>query len=223
MAAMSEPSHPVDSALPRWSRAWIVQRVTGALLGQFNVPGWLLIIIAIFIGVPDWNSRVEFWLSVAQSSGGHMSMAAKILLWPYFAPALAVIGIVYLVVVNRFESRLARHPILPIVAWTGVVICFVAITLTVGYGAVEIYIRQEIAKGITGIPCGAPDDRPNQPPVYSSARQLTPDQIRILAVELSKIKDLVKSVQIYTAPGDNEAWSLYAQLNEVFQRSGINT
>lgn len=71
-------------------------RFAKALLGQFQVPGWLFLILAIVIGVPDWTSRYQFWLGVAKSTSGKMSVVATILLWPYFPLVLAVIGLSFI-------------------------------------------------------------------------------------------------------------------------------
>jgi hypothetical protein len=209
------------STTPKWSRDRVVAFITNALLGQFKVPGWLAIALAVFMGVADWNSRIEFWISVARSSNRYLGTIASVLLWPYFAPALAIAGFLYVLAVPGSRNA-QRHPIVPIVAWISVALCIASVVITAGYGAIEIYIRQEVAKGLTGVPRGTPDALSgDQPPVYSNARQLSPNQIRLLLVELAKFKDIIHEVQIFSPPLDGEANAYVRQLLDTFQRSGI--
>lgn len=49
---------------------------------------------------------------------------------------------------------LGRHPVLPYVGWAIVAFVFVSMATTALYGAIELYIRSEIAKGIAGVPRG---------------------------------------------------------------------
>jgi hypothetical protein len=212
---------------PRWSWRWLGDRVTGALLGQFKVPGWLFIFLAIVIGVPDWHSRYEFWLGVAKSTGGYMSPVATILLWPYFPVALGSVGVLYLLAVGHPKHAPQRYPIIPVVGWICFAACFAAVIVTAGYGAAEIYIRTEIARGIAGVPRGTPDENnPNRPqrPLLANtdAYNLTPDQVRILIQEIPKLKPLIRIAYFSRAPNDvGPAFSLWLRFQDVFIRSGI--
>jgi hypothetical protein len=131
----------------------IVEFISGLLLAQFNLPAWLTILLAIYIGIPDWNSRNEFWLSVAKSSGGPMSIIASIFLWKYFAPTLSVVAIIYLVLVNRRTAPSigppSQHPVAAVMAWGTFTVCLLALLITAGYGAIQIYIQREIANGLS--------------------------------------------------------------------------
>jgi hypothetical protein len=82
---MSETETPSgDPKQEGWSIGKAAKIVTDLPLGQLKLPlpGWLLLILAIYIGVPDWNSRNQYWFSVAKSSGSIVSPAAAIVLWP---------------------------------------------------------------------------------------------------------------------------------------------
>jgi hypothetical protein len=210
---------------PKWSRQWIIRLVVNILLGHvtLSLPGWLLIIIAIFIGVPDFAHRFEFWFSVTQSSAEKLSIMANILRWPYFSPTLALLGISYIVAVSSRPQAGRYRQALPTIGWIAATICFVSVLVTAGYGAIEIYIRQEIAKGITGIPRNTPES-PNRPqqPAYSQPRGLQPDQVRILSVEFAKLKPLLSSIMITVPPRDNEAWTLRKQFDDILLRAGIS-
>jgi hypothetical protein len=82
----------MDSDRTPTSRKWSAERMAAMaaniLLGHVNLPGWFLLLFAIFFAVPDWNEKVRFWLEIAKSSGGYMSIAANILLWQYFPQLL---------------------------------------------------------------------------------------------------------------------------------------
>ncbi len=203
------------------------ERIANALLGQFQVPGWLLIILAIIIGVPDWNVRYEFWLAVVKDMGGHMSMVASILLWRYFPVALAGVGAVFLLVGWNQRYPAQRHPIVPIVGWLCFTVCVVAIGLTAAYGWHEITLREAYAQGRAGIPRGGPDENnPNHPqkPLLADTNiySLTPDQVRILLVEIPKLKPLIRVAYFSKAPNDvGSPYNLWRQFQDVFVRSGI--
>ncbi len=103
--------------------------VANLLLGQFPLPlpGWLLLILAIYISVPDWNARNQYWFSVAKSSGGLVSLVASVVLWPYFAPVLALIGLTYIIATARPSIAPTHHPIVAAIGWIAFVVCFLAV------------------------------------------------------------------------------------------------
>jgi hypothetical protein len=202
-----------------------------SLLGHVNLPGWFLLLFAIFFAVPDWNEKVRFWLEIAKSSGGYMSIAANILLWQYFPAVLAVIGFLYLVLVwymvlvRHNATIISVHPIMPAIGWLVFVICFLAVVVTAGAGAVEIYIRTQIAESIAGVPRGTPNEnnvvRPQTPLVYDN-RTLQPDQIRILLEELPKLRPIQSTVFFSCDQSDGEPLNLFGRYHEIFTRSGLS-
>jgi hypothetical protein len=208
----------------KWSGEWFRVQAANTLLGQVKLPGWLFLLLAIVIAVPDWKSRYEFWLEVAKSSGGFLAMVAGILEWPYFSPALGIVGVLYLLLVGQPRKGVQRHPLLPIIGWISFAVCCSAIIVTAGYGAVEIYIRTEIAKGISGIPRGTPGEtntnRP-QTPIYADGYDLYPDQIRILIQEFTKLQERIPIIYFAKVLGDNTSNSVQAQMEDIFRRSGI--
>ena len=174
------------------------ERIANALLGQFQVPGWLLIILAIIIGVPDWNSRYEFWLGVVQGMGGRMSLVAAVLLWPFFPAALGLLGAALLFAGWNQKYVAQRHPAVPIVGWVCFALSVITVTLTAAYGWHEITLREAYDQGRAGVPRNTPaDNSPSRPqtPLYTSNEYgITPDQSRILLVELPKIRGLIPIV-----------------------------
>jgi hypothetical protein len=213
------------------ARSWSINRVATVvahlLLGQFKLPGWLLLLVAIYMGVPDWNTRNEYWLNIAKSSGGLMSPIASILLWPYFAPALALTGLLYVVAVGRpwgGASAPSRSPIIGWAGWIAFAICFATIAATIASGAVEAYIRTQIAEGIAGVPRGSPDENnPTKPqrPLMSENRILQPDQTRLLLEEMPSVKALTSMIFIASVPENTETYVVSEGYQDVFSRSGV--
>jgi len=207
-------------------RIFTRERIANALLGQFQVPGWLLLILAIIIGVPDWNSRYEFWLGVAKGMGGPIGVVADVLLWPYFPAALGFVGVVFLLVGWNQKYAAQRHPAVPIVGWLCFAVCVLAITLTAAYGWHELTLREAYDQGRAGIPRGTPDQNtPSHPqtPLFANDNlyDLTPDQFRLLIVEISKLKPTLRLAYFSHAPNDLTMWTLWLKLQDVFTRSGI--
>jgi hypothetical protein len=201
-------------------------RFARALLGQFQVPGWLFIILAIVIGVPDWTSRYQFWLGVAKSTPGKMSTIATILLWPYFPIVLAVVGLAFLFIGWNQKYPAQRHPIVPVVGWISFAVCFLAVLLTAGFGWHEITLREAYDQGRAGAPRGTPDDtgpQRTQVPLYAGGDLygVTPDQARIFLQEFPKLKPLIKVVIFSRAPSDQNAYAYWLRLHDLLTRSGI--
>jgi hypothetical protein len=136
----------------------VFRRLADVLFGHIPIklPGWVLLLLAVIIAVPDLKSRYDFWLQVALSSGGWWATVATVLLWPYFSATLAIVGVLYLVMVSRPSSASSST-----LWWISAALCFIAIVATVGYGATEIYIRTEIAKVLSGVPRTASPSAPN--------------------------------------------------------------
>jgi hypothetical protein len=202
------------------------ERFAHALLGQFQVPGWLLLTLAIIIGVPDWTSRYQFWLGVAKSTGGKISVVATILLWPYFPAVLALTGVALLFAGWNQKYPAQRHPIVPVAGLASFVVCFLAVLLTAGYGWHEITLREAYERGRAGAPRGTPDETgPQRPqvPLYANTDlyAVTPDQVRILLQEFPKLKPLVKAVRFARAPSDSNAYNYFQRMHDVLTRSGI--
>ena len=209
----------------RAAKLW--QTARSLLLGTVTLPGWAAIILAIIIDVPDWKSRYEFWLSVAQSTGGYISVLAHVLANPYFPGALAVAGVIYLVVVGAPGVSQLRHRWLPLAAWGAIALCASAIIVTAGYGVMEMHIRTEIAKGIAGVPRNTLDEnnptRPQTPLTANKDRNPTPEQSRILLQVFPKLRPENGRILFSHAPMDNEAYIVWTAYRDLLSKSGISS
>lgn len=103
-------------------------------------PGLLAIILWIVINVPDWQSRIQFWLNAAKLMGGQVSSVAWIVSSPFFSTGLLVSGLAYLILVPEPERIVRPHPIWPILGWGVFLIAFLAFwsVLIAGYIAIRI-------------------------------------------------------------------------------------
>ncbi len=127
--------------LKRW-----FQRVKSMFTKPVKLPGWAALLLVIIQIVPDWKSRIDFWLDVAERTGGYVAVAAGIFLSPYFTPGLLLGGLLWIVFAGEAPRGVQRHHWLRYVGWSVFLICFTALVLTAGYGAIEIRIEQEVSK-----------------------------------------------------------------------------
>jgi hypothetical protein len=102
------------------------ERARSILLGKIKLPGWAAILFAVVTGVPDWKSRLDFWVGAVAAAGGSLGMVATAIASPYFSPALAVAGVAYLLLVGEPKTGVQRHPWWPYVGWSIFSICFAA-------------------------------------------------------------------------------------------------
>ncbi len=200
--------------------------VSGLLVGQVKLPALPFLVLAIVIGVPDWNSRYQFWLQAAKSSGGLFGTVATLLLLPGASAAIAVIGLLLVVAFEVRDRRLARSGPSVAFAWASLVACVAAVGCTAIYGYVQVYIKREIAAGIAGLPRGVPnlaDPSRAQRPLTTANRFLMPDQQRILLEVLPKLKPLLPSIAFVYDQSDYEPLPVMQSYQKVFARSGIFT
>ena len=143
MSEEPAPFHMPSAPLP--SKTWR-QRINSVFTEPVKLPGWAVVILVIVEGVPDWKHRLEFWLDVAKGTGGGIAMAATVIASPYFTPALLAAGLLWIAFAGEAPKGVQRHHWLRYVGWSVFLICFTTIAVTVGFGAIEIYIKQEVGK-----------------------------------------------------------------------------
>jgi hypothetical protein len=132
------PHHHAHKRRTLWDR-------TVGLRARIKWPGWGFIILGTITWVPDWKSRLDFWLDIARStSGGLIAMGARIFASPFFSPTLIVIGLVYLGLVGEPRRGVQRHPWWPYVGWIAFGLCVTAIFVTGVVGYVQISIQKQV-------------------------------------------------------------------------------
>jgi hypothetical protein len=198
-------------------RVWGLAITGLGLLGQAVHWGWLSL---------DVLGRLDvFWRIVESMGGTPATIASAISSWE-FSLALIATGVGYTVFVGEPEAGTQRHSWWPYVAASVFFICFAAIGSVAIYGAIEFYIREQIAKGIAGVPRDeSPGDQSrSQRPLYTGQWGLTADQRRILLVELPKLKPNVNILWLAIAPYDDGSASAYTAtgpLQNLAGRSGL--
>jgi hypothetical protein len=93
--AIPEPELPGALDTPSSCKLSAIDRIQ-SLFTRRKLPGWVLVIWVVFQGVPDWKSRIDFWLDAAKAAGGYTSEAASVIGSPYFSVAMAVVGLLWL-------------------------------------------------------------------------------------------------------------------------------
>jgi hypothetical protein len=206
------------ASLFSFRRIWGPALTVLGLVGQAMHWGWQSL---------DILGRLDVFWRVVETMGGSPAMIASIISSWQFSLALIVVGIGYTVFVGEPESGTQRHAWWPYVAASVFFICVAAMGTVAIYGAIELYIRHEIATGVAGLPRGTPDignpSRPQTPLTVDNWGALTPDQSRILLQELPKIALSPPIVMFSTMPNDNTGYALWRQFNQIFERCGINT
>jgi len=137
---MPEDLPPVEPG----ERLSLRDRLKG-LRSRVKWPGWSFIILGIITWVPDWKSRLDFWIDIAHSSGsGMIAMGAAIISSPYFSPALVAIGLLYLGLVGEPERGIQRHPRWSYIGWVAFGFCATAIFVTTIVGYVQLSIQRQV-------------------------------------------------------------------------------
>jgi len=200
------------------------RRVRAAFTAR-KIPAWVFILYAVFREIPDFDSRIRFWLETTRYMGGYLGTMAAVLASPYFAPGLAGVAVLYLLFVGEPKKGVQRHVFWPYAAWIVLALCVSVLAITAGWGAIEIYVRQEGNKIALGIPRGAPGEPAprSQVPLYDNDFWgLTTDQLKILLIELPKLKPYVKTIWPSSASTDNQAQAFIGPLQQILDRGGFS-
>jgi hypothetical protein len=191
-----------------------------------RLPGLALALLGLGWRLLDYLGRTDIFIRIVESTGGRPAMIASALSSIWFSVGLVLVGIAYVVFVGEPEKGAQRHPWWPYVGWSVFAVCLTAIILVPTYGAIELYIRTQIAKGVSGVPRSSSPASPNSGadhPLYSGPRQLTLDQQRILISEGAKLHAELIGLPITFLETDMEAFSYASALKATFERAAIRT
>lgn len=118
------------------------------LITKPKLPGWVFLLWVLVQQIPDWKGRIDFWLDAAKDAGGYAAGIAVVIGSPYFSLGLAGLGVLWLAFAGEPQRGVQRHPALPYLGWSLAGLCFTAIVLIVGWGAVQAYIQEAIVQGV---------------------------------------------------------------------------
>jgi hypothetical protein len=188
-----------------------------------KIPGHALWLLGLGWRFLDIGGRLDVLQRVVEGMGGTPAMIASVVSSIWTSITLIALGIAYIVFIGEPQKGVQRHHAWPYVGWAIFAVSLVCMVGVAGYGAAELFIRKEIAKGIAGVPRESSPGNPIlQKPINTKAISIQPNQIRILMKELPKIKDLVKIVTIARFSAASETSYITNQLFETFERAGIS-
>jgi hypothetical protein len=137
----SAASQPTERGSWRGQRFDRVKRLFTAP----KLPAWAVILLLIIEYIPDWKSRYDFWLGVAKSLGGETGVAAALVASPFFNLALLTSAILWMIFVGEPKKGIQRHSSLTAIGWGMFGLSLTIIVLTVGAGAIEAYVQEEVS------------------------------------------------------------------------------
>lgn len=141
---MDEPELPGIPPPPEPPRPPWYELLRSRLFGRWKWPGWAGFLYIVLTEVPDWRHRIDFWLNTAEAMGGYLGMAAAFIGSSYFRWGLFSGAIAYLVFVGEPRRGVQRHQWLPYLGWAVFGICISAFVVTAGWGAITIYIQEQV-------------------------------------------------------------------------------
>ena len=111
-----------------------------------KVPAWAVILWEAFQIIPDWKSRVDFWLAIAKGTGGFWGGVATVISVPYFNLGLTAAALLWLGFAGEPKKFVQRHPWLPYLGWAvfGIVLAAIGSSLITGY--FELRVKEEVAR-----------------------------------------------------------------------------
>jgi hypothetical protein len=148
--AEEEPTLPLDLPTAKGRRTWW-QRIKAVFTEPVKLPGWAAVLLVIIQVVPDWKSRLDFWLDVAKGTGGYLATAANVIASPYFTPSMLTAGLAWLAFAGESPTGVQRHHWLRYVGWSIFLICLTVMAVTIGYGALTIYVKQQVSIADTNL------------------------------------------------------------------------
>ena len=234
LSPQSPVIHSIGCAIARIESA-IIGMDKSSLRSAFSPrkwPGYALSLLGLGQTLYHWGwslldigGRLDTLWRIAESVGGTPAMLTTAILWPWTGIILIISGVMYVVFVGEPTSGVQRHHSWPYVGWAIAAFVFVSMAGTALYGAMELHIRSEIAKGIAGVARGTTPSENNQAhpqrPLSLEDLRLQPDQIRILKEELPKLRGSLNQITIAYVQFDSETLSVANQYFSVFERSGI--
>lgn len=113
---------------------------------QVKLPGWLAILLGAFSYIPDWKSRVDFWLDNAKTAAPMLRVAAELMASPYFGLGLIVFGLAYLAFVGPPKLSVPTPRWIPVAAgfFVAIVIAAFAVVLFVTRGEADWWADEAI-------------------------------------------------------------------------------
>ena len=95
-----------------------IRKVFRFVARPVKLPGWVLVLLAWINGIPDYKSRLDFWISTREYVGRWMIALSSWLGSPILTIVLAALGVAYILFVGEPERLERRNRAFPYIAWT---------------------------------------------------------------------------------------------------------
>jgi hypothetical protein len=191
-----------------------------------KLPAWVSIALGFFTRFAGHEERIRHLYDVTREMGGDPEIIVGIIESVWFSVILVAGGVLYLIFVGESDKSIRRHPAWPVVAWSILSIFILSVAFVPLYGALEIYIREQVIKRVAGVPSGTPSDpdsSENQKPLFGSPRGLTPSQQRILYAGALNLKTQIPNLPLTYISSDNESYQYMTKFQEMLKVAGIQT
>lgn len=174
---------------------------------RVKLPAWLVLLLLAIREIPDWKSRIDFWIEVAHQMGGVMGGIAGAMASPLFTPILASLAVLYLIFVGEPKKGMQRHPWWPLIGWIVFAVCFATIAIPADYGALQIVLNAQVNSRIS-------DFQKKAAPTFW---RLTDGQKQLLAAGLSSVPEKDRfQIPIMVLIGSNQSQAYGNDLIGVF-------
>jgi hypothetical protein len=202
---MSEPELPgIPPPPPQPSPPWYKR-----LFAHWKWPGWGAIglgSLPLPLRVFRLGEDIDFAVTLLRSIGSELGTIAAIVASPFFAVGLIAYGVAHLLLVGEPKQAFRSHAWV-YAGWVIFGLCFTAIVFTAGWGAIQVYVHQQITQA--------------QQPTQTQFWYLTDKQKYDLGNALDEIpQDQRFSVLLQIVFGNAQATTFSNDLGEVFHEHG---
>jgi hypothetical protein len=126
----------------------VASAVASALVRAFRprkLPGWFISILGLIERLLLWDDRIRLAYDATRELGGEPALLVNTLLSPWTGMAMIAAGLAYVVFVGEPEHGVQRHRWWPMVGWSVFALCATWIIIALGYGLLELYVREQVA------------------------------------------------------------------------------
>lgn len=104
------------------------------LFTPIKIPAWALILYAIFSQIPDFFSRIQWWIESVGSTRSYIGLVTSMIASPYFSAALVIIGVLWLLFVGEPKVGVLRSYCWLYVGWSMVALLVIAVIISCTFG-----------------------------------------------------------------------------------------
>lgn len=176
-----------ESQEGKWQRA-------KRLFSRPKLPAWVAVVILLFNFIPDFKSRIDFWLEAARSGGTYMNVVVAVVSSWYFNAGLLILAIIWFIFVGEPIKGVRRHPVWSFIG-SALATTFLALFLiTVAYGYYQVAVEEAANR------------------MLHAERHVTPELLARIQKEVGPIRGIFKQPIKFTALVDPEVSGFASEL-----------